>query len=210
VARHTRPWKRRLTDHHAARFTVIHRREESAPRHHAGSRAHNPRSSSLTNAVMTRFLGNYPSRRDGRAPARHAHRCDARVGLRRRVMAIGHNPTASCSRAHSTMDWVRGLPLTRQDRPRPAWAGVFACGDVADPVYPGSDNGPLALAAWRYRRRALPGAAVNPSQSRSNCALNNSLFGLVPDGSMNTPPQANSRVAPVRVCAGARPTPGLG
>lgn len=122
--------------HHAAKVTIVHRREEFRASRIMVERAkQNPKISIITNAVIEEILGQLP--RPGVTGVRLR---DTRTGATREMacggifMAIGHQPTSELFKGKLDMNET-GYILTRDRSTATNIPGVFACGDVADHVY---------------------------------------------------------------------------
>jgi thioredoxin reductase (NADPH) len=115
---------------------VVHRRDQLRASKIMQERAlKNPKIRFLWNAVVTEVLGETEPRKVTRAKLR-----DTRTGevsehpIDGIFVAIGHQPNTKFLAGQLPTD-PRGYLLTEPGTSRTAVAGVFAAGDVADPVY---------------------------------------------------------------------------
>ena len=126
--------------HHEERFAsevvLVHRRREL--RGSQFMQAHalaQPNLTLVAPYVVEEVLGEEAGRVTG-VLLRDAESGEMRVeeagGL---FVAIGHDPTSALFRDQLDTDPVTGYLVTRPGSTRTNFAGVFACGDVQDPVY---------------------------------------------------------------------------
>jgi len=122
--------------HHASKVTIAHRREGfRASRIMLDRARNNPKIELVTNVVIDEILGQVPRPgvtgvrlRDTHTGATHELACG---GV---FMAIGHQPASDLFKGKLDVDEV-GYVRTKPGSTATSVAGVFACGDVADPVY---------------------------------------------------------------------------
>ncbi len=120
----------------ASKVTVVHRRDQlRASRIMQDRIFNNPKADVRWNAVVTELLGDPQNGglagvvlKDTKTGQTEEFRCD---GV---FVAIGHSPNTELFKGQAKLD-ERGHILTEDKSSRTSVPGVFACGDVQDPVY---------------------------------------------------------------------------
>lgn len=118
----------------ASRVTIVHRREElRASKIMQDKAKNNPKISFILNSVVTEVLGNEQGVTGVRV--KNLHTGDEAVlptnGL---FVAIGHDPNTAIVKGQLALDEA-GYIKVHPGTTKTDVAGVFACGDVIDPIY---------------------------------------------------------------------------
>jgi len=119
----------------ATRVSVIHRRDVLRASKIMQDRAlQNPKIHFIWNTVVEEVLGSRETGVSGLQLKDIKTQDLSRLNVEGLFVAIGHNPNTEIFRGQIDLD-DRGYIKTRPDSTRTNISGVFACGDVQDPVF---------------------------------------------------------------------------
>jgi len=119
----------------ATKVSVIHRREVLRASKIMQDRAlKNPRIQFILNTVVEEVLGTKENGVEGLKLRNVKTRDASHLGVEGLFIAIGHNPNTEIFKGQIDLD-AQGYIKTQPDSTRTNIPGVFACGDVQDPVF---------------------------------------------------------------------------
>jgi len=119
----------------ATRVSVIHRRDALRASKIMQDRAQrNPKIHFIWNTVVEEVLGSRETGVSGLQLKDIKSQQPSRLKVDGLFVAIGHNPNTEIFRGQIDLD-DRGYIISRPDSTRTNISGVFACGDVQDPVF---------------------------------------------------------------------------
>jgi thioredoxin reductase (NADPH) len=119
----------------ATKVSVIHRREVLRASKIMQDRAlKNPKIQFILNTVVEEVLGTKENGVEGLKLRNVKTRDASNLGVEGLFIAIGHNPNTEIFKGQIDLD-AQGYIKTQPDSTRTNIPGVFACGDVQDPVF---------------------------------------------------------------------------